>query len=174
MSLRRPRLQRSALYVPILVVLGAGCGGPEKSTKNVRQMGERVEVGRLVYNILEADWVNQLQQGSSTRIPRGKFLIVRLSVTNSGNQEVSLPSLSLENSSGESFMELSEVEGVEEPLGILRNVAPAETLQGRIMFDVAPVNYTIRLTDGDPDNEKTAYVEIPLRLSEAGPLSVQR
>jgi hypothetical protein len=71
-------------------------------------------------------------------------------------------------------MELAEIEGVEEWLGVLRNISPAETIQGRIVFEFTPKNYLLRVTDaGEPDRERFAVVYIPLRLDQKAPVSLE-
>ena len=82
-----------------------------------------------------------------------------------GGKEVTLPLFKLENERGEATTESDNSEGVPNGLGILRSVAPAETLQGALLFDVPLASYKLLLTDGgEPGAEKTALVEIPLRM----------
>jgi hypothetical protein len=81
--------------------------------------------------------------------------------------------LQLMDEKGNGTMELSEVEGVQEWLGVLRTISPAETIQGRIVFEVPPKNYRLRVTDaGEPDQERFAMVNIPLRLEQRAPVSL--
>ena len=48
---------------------------------------------------------------------------------------------------------------------MLREIAPGETKQGNIVFDVPLASYRLRLTDGgEPGSEKLVWVEIPLRI----------
>ena len=85
-----------------------------------------------------------------------------------------MPLLQLEDGQGRSFMELADVQGVPEWLGVLRNLGPTETVTGRIVFDVKPQEYQLRLTDGGkPDDERTTQVTIPLRIQEKQPLAVE-
>jgi hypothetical protein len=48
----------------------------------------------------------------------------------------------------------------------LRKLAPAQTEQGRVLFDVPTGAYRLRVTDDSPEagTEKVAVVDIPLRL----------
>ena len=56
-------------------------------------------------------------------------------------------------------------EGLDNWFGILRNLSPAQTQQGRLIFDVPLTSYRLRLPDGgDPGTERFAWVEIPLRM----------
>jgi len=93
-----------------------------------------------------------------------------VTITNSGGREARPPLLTLVHSSGSEHTELSEVEGVHDWLGLLRRLEPAATEDGRIVFDVARGAYKLRLSDGgEPGQENTALVEIPLQLETPGP-----
>ena len=128
-------------------------------------MGDRVQVGGLIYTITEAEWVGHIGTEEQPRLPKDRFVIIRLSVTNAGSREIALPFLRLEDETSEGVLELSEVVGVPEWLGILRNINPADTLQGRIVFDTRPVESFLRVTDGgDLDREITALVRIPVKF----------
>jgi hypothetical protein len=128
-------------------------------------MGEPVQVGPLIYTVLDAEWHDQLGEPPSVRTPQRRFFAIRLSVTNSGVASSGIPALRLVDSHGTAYEELSEGEGVQEWLGFLREVKPAETERGRILFDVPTGSYKLRLVnDAEPDLEKVALVEIPLQL----------
>lgn len=132
-------------------------------------MGERVQVGPLVYTVLEADWENELGDGANSRIPKNRFLVIRLSVQNAGSKELTLPLLTLEDDKRQETLELDNGQGVEDWMGLLRHVTPANTIQGRIVFDVPVAPYQLRLTDAaELENERTAYVSIPLKLGSPG------
>jgi hypothetical protein len=144
----------------------AACGGGStgaNANATLYRMGQRAEAGPLVYNVLETEWLSAI----GTRLPKNKFLSVRLTILNSGNTERSVPLLSLVDNKGKEVLESSEGEGLEEWLGILRNLAATETVQGRLLFDVPQDNYKLIVTDGgEPGSEKTALVDMPLRLEE--------
>jgi hypothetical protein len=91
--------------------------------------------------------------------------MITISVTNGGGKDVSVPLLTLENQNGESFRELENGEGIDSWFGILRTIGPAQSQQGRIVFDVPLSSYRLRLTDGgDAATEKYAWVKIDLRM----------
>src|SRR5690242_18120287 len=69
-------------------------------------LGDKVQVGPLIYHVMEADWRTQLGEFPSVRMPERKFLLIRLSVTNSGGGTVMIPQAELENSRGDSYQEL--------------------------------------------------------------------
>jgi hypothetical protein len=92
-------------------------------------MGERVQAGPLIYNVLEAEWKPQLE--SSGRAPKERFLFIKVSMTNSSGSSVSAPAFTLESSTGKTYEEVTEgLDGVTDWLGMLRTIAPAQTEQG--------------------------------------------
>lgn len=128
-------------------------------------MGERVVLGPLTYNVVETTWRSQLGDDLRPRMPERRFLLISISVTNGGGREVSVPMLRLENANGEAFPESENGEGVDNWMGILRSLGPAQTQQGRLVFDVPLASYKLRVTDGGaPGSEKYAWVAIPLRI----------
>jgi hypothetical protein len=149
--------------VPALLLL-TGCS-QQNSIQLSYKMGEKVSLGTLTYNVVEATWQTQLGEGFKVRTPQQRFLVVSISVTNGGGKEVALPLLSLEDDRGTAIAENENPEGVPGGIGILRIVNPAQTLQGGLLFDVPLASYKLRLTDGgEPGSEKFAYVDIPLRM----------
>src|SRR5207247_1652575 len=72
---------------------------------HVFRIGDRVPVGPLVYNILDADWRAQIGYGSQVRVPARRFLIVHLSVTNGGAEVLSMPVLRLVDETGHAYVE---------------------------------------------------------------------
>jgi hypothetical protein len=155
--------KRLAVLLPLVFGL-AGCS-QQNSTRIDYQMGEKITLGPLTYNIVQDAWKTQLGEGFKIRTPQQRFLLVSITATNGGGKQVALPLLTIENSQGQSFSESENAEGVPNPIGILRTVDPAQTLQGTLLFDVALASYKLRLTDGgEPGSEKTAYVEIPLHM----------
>jgi hypothetical protein len=133
-------------------------------------MGERVVVGPLTYTVVETTWRSQLGDGFRLRLPQQRFMLVTVAVTNGGGHEVSIPLLSLENQNGTVYRESDSGEGVDNWFGILRTLNPAQTQQGRLLFDVPLTSYKLRLSDGgDAGTEKFAWVGIPLHIdSDSG------
>lgn len=156
------------VFVTTLCLLLSGCGaGGSGNQTAVRQMGERIQVGPLIYTILEADWLNELPGESSPRVPQHKFLTIRATVTNSGSREITMPLLHLVDEANNQTLEVEDGKGVEEWFGLYRAIKPADTLAGRFVFDTKPGNYKLLLSDGgDLEKEITALVSIPLRLKE--------
>jgi hypothetical protein len=153
----------AAVLLPV-VLLCSSCN-EQNATKLSYQMGEKISLGPFTYNVIQTAWRTQLGEGFKIRSPQQRFLLINISATNGGGKEVALPLFKLENERGAFITELDNAEGVPNSLGILRSVAPAETLQGALLFDVPLGAYRLHLTDGgEPGSEKTAIVDIPLRM----------
>jgi len=160
--------RRLVMWVATLVFL-TGCaltGCAQKSAARIDyQMGEKVPLGPLTYGIVQTNWRTQLGDAFKMRFPQNRFLVLDISVTNGGGSDVSVPLFTLESSSGQSYMEVADGQGVDNWFGLLRTINPAQTQQGRIVFDVPLTSYKLRLTDGaGPGNEQYAWVTIPLRM----------
>lgn len=165
-------MQKAALPVSIAFacLLLAGCGR-SSSAQIDYTMGEKVTVGPLTYSVNDATWKGQLGEGYQVRTPNQRFLLLSVSVTNGGGGDVSIPLLQLEDSGGHRYQEVPNGDGVDQYIGILRNISPAQTLQGRLVFDVPLTSYRLRVVDGgDPAFEKFAWVQIPLNLNADTPL----
>ena len=130
-------------------------------------MGEKVTLGPLTYNIIEATWYNQLGEGFNVRSPEQRFLAISMSVTNGGGGNVAVPLLTLENAAGKDFVEVEKGDGLPGWLGLIRTVGPAQTEEGKLLFDVPLGSYKLRLTDGGGAGaEKYGWVTIPLRMDD--------
>jgi hypothetical protein len=162
---KRP-LSPSLWLVSLLLVVALLAGCKKQNSEQIDfQMGERVTDGPMVYNVVQTEWHTQLGDVFKVRIPEHRFLLISLSATNSGGKSVSVPFLTLEGPNGEQYQELQTGEGVGNWFGLLRDVGPAETRQGNIVFDVPLTSFRLRLTDGaEPGTEKFVWVEIPLRM----------
>jgi hypothetical protein len=133
-------------------------------------MGEKVVAGPLTYNVVEKVWRSQLGEMFQIRSPQNRFLLVTISATNGGGSEVSVPLLQLEGSEGKIYREIEDGQGVDNWFGILRTLEPAQTQQGRILFDVPLSSYRLRLSDGDSVSGHYVYVQIPLQIDADSPV----
>jgi uncharacterized protein DUF4352 len=150
--------------IVILAGLLDGCSHADPAPTE-RPMGEKVKLGPLTYTVLDSSWHSQLGDAFKLRPAQQRFLILTLSVTNGGGSDISIPLLNLENAEGQMFLESDNGEGVDNWFGVLRNISPAQTQQGRILFDAPLTSYRLRLTDGaGPGEEKYGWVTIPLRM----------
>jgi len=164
MSKRLPPLW---IFAPALLaaLLLAGCNKKQTSEQINYSMGERITAGPMVYNVVETVWKTQLGDLLRARVPERRFLLIRLSATNSGGRPVSVPFFTLEGPNRETYRELENGDGVDNWFGLLRDIAPAETKQGNIVFDAPLTSFRLRLTDGgEPGTEKYVWVDIPLRM----------
>jgi len=129
-------------------------------------MGERAEAGPLIYKVLESAWRTQLGEGAHMRVPRHRFLLLRLSLTNGGPDMVTAPHTVLISPSGVEYPELTDAEGAEDWLGLLRRLKSAETIFGWVLFDAPRGDYQLRVSDDafDPADARLAMIQIPLRL----------
>jgi hypothetical protein len=159
------RLLSAACGVVLFGGVLAGCQR-QAASQSEFPMGEKVPIGHLVYNVIESGWRSQFGDiTEGLRVPQQRFLSITLSVTNAGGSDISLPFFTLENSTGQSFPELQDGKGVDNWFGLLRTIAPAQTQQGRIIFDVPLSAYNLRITDGaGPGAEKFNWIAIPLRM----------
>jgi hypothetical protein len=149
-----------------------GCASQKKARIETYQLGDRVELRPFTYNVIELQWKSQLGDLPKMRLPEHRFLLVRVSVTNGGGKEASVPLLSIEDPKGNIYQESASGESVENWFGMLRTISPAGTDQGWLLFDVPIGSYRLRLTNGgDPGEEEHSFVELPLRLDsdEASP-----
>jgi hypothetical protein len=150
-----------------LLALGllSGCTQQQTQKKLSYEMGERVTVGPFTYVVVESAWQTQLGELLQMRVPENRFLLITLSVTNGGGAAQSIPLLTLQGSDGKTYQELSDGTGVGNWIGLQRNVDPAQTLQGRLLFDVPLSSFKLRLPSaGEEGYEQFAMVDIPLRI----------
>ncbi len=130
-------------------------------------MGEKVQVGHLIYTVFETRWLMQLGQGSGARIPQNRFFLVRMSAGNSGGNQTIIPNFTVQDDNGNTYREVSNGDQVPQWMGYLVAVKPAEAAQGNVVFDVPPRHYRIRVTD--ENGERAALIDIPLSFSAETP-----
>ena len=157
---------RSILMLAGAALFLASCGEKPKPVP-VYGMGEKVTVGHLIYTAFETQWLTQLGQDASARIPQNRFFVVHMTVTNSGGAQATVPNFSLEDDQGGTYPELTNGEQVVNWMGSLKLVAPADSIQGAILFDVMPRHYRLRVFD--ENNQHSSLIDIPLSLSPDSP-----
>lgn len=159
-------LQTISLTLALCLGLAA-CGGKKNDGTSITyNMGDRVDVKGVVYNVLEADWQPSIGDGGDQKIPKHRFLVIRLAITNGTGAQVSVPFLSLEGGKGDPVMEVDEVKSLPGWLGIVRLVNPAQTEEGRIVFDVPPASYKLRVVAGVGDEEDSRLIDIPYAIND--------
>jgi hypothetical protein len=137
------RLMRPiALFATVALCLFAGsCSSTEKFAVRTYQMGEKVTLGPFIYNAFETQWLTHLGDDVTPRLPQHRFFVIRVSILNSGGTELIGPNLSLVDDSGKVYEELSNGEGVPQWIGYLRQLKPADSSTGNLVFD-APLATT--------------------------------
>ena len=139
---------------------------PGYAVKTYR-MGDRIELGKLVYNVYETQWHPQFGTGPAGRVPQNRFLLIRVNITNSGQADIIVPNFVVINDNAKEFPELSNGDQVPQWVGLLRSVKPADSLQGNLVFDCTAGHYKLRITD--ETEQKTALVDLPLTFSSETP-----
>jgi len=163
---KRPPLPSLWLF-SLVVVAGFPLAACKKQTSEQinYSMGERITAGPMVYNVVQTVWRTQLGDIFKVRVPDHRYLLIMLSATNSGGKGVSVPFFILEGPNREEYHEIENGAGVDNWFGLLRDIGPAGTKQGNVVFDAPLTSFRLRLTDGgEPGTEKYVWVEIPLRM----------
>lgn len=156
------------LAAVIAALILPGCSLGEKSYPvRTYNLGERVYLGHIVYSAFETQWLTHIGEVPDQRIPQNRFFLVRMSAANSLGTEIIVPNASVVDDNGNSYSELSDGEGVPQWIGFLRNVKPAESAQGNLLFDAPPRHYKLKLSD--ETGERIAYIDIPLSFGAETP-----
>jgi hypothetical protein len=156
------------LFTVAFLALGlSGCSSESSQPLRTYGMGDRIELGHLVYTVFETRWVPQIGDGATARVPQDRFFLIRLSVGNSGGAEALVPDMTIEDDKGKSYAELTDGEGVPQFQGVLRPVAPTEAVSGNILFDAPPGHYRLHIFD--EQSQRAALVDIPLTFHSESP-----
>src|SRR5215470_5860410 len=101
----------------LAAILFTCCGGDKTLPVRTFNMGERVTVGHIVYIVYETQWMTHLGEGADSRVPQHRFFLVRMSATNGGSADLSVPTLAIQDDTGNTYTELSEGTGVPQWIG---------------------------------------------------------
>lgn len=159
----------SAAAVLCLSLLGS-CSKPPPLARTF-QMGEKAQVGPLYYTVLGAEWRTEIGADIERRVAKDRFLIVHLTIFNSGSGDAGAPLTQLVDAQGKEHGELQDVKGLPQWMGLMRRISPTSTEEGRLVFDVPLGIYKLKVSDGGIEIEKTAIIEIPLELNGIAPPS---
>jgi hypothetical protein len=125
--------------------------------------GDKATVGPLVYNVTDTEVADKLgDDPNSERTPQDRFVLVRVSVSNSGPEEEPIPAMTLVDDGGHNYTELSDGAGVTNWLGVVRKVGPTQTETGVVVFDAPTKHYRLRLND--PLDEKEIAIDVPFNF----------
>jgi len=151
-------------FALVLICLGACSRDNRGNDARIRTvpMGERVELGHLIYTVFDTQWLTQVGQGVDAKVPQNRYFLVRLSAANSGNEKLIVPPTTIMDDDGKTYQELANGEGIPQWIGLLREARPAEAVQGNVVFDAPPRHYKLRITD--EDQQGAALVDMPLTL----------
>ena len=157
--------------VSALLLSSAGCSSKTKAL--TLPIGEKVQVGKLSYQVIDASW--QPEVAGLKQPPKNRVLQIHVTVTNTGAEEIAVPMLRLHDAAGNEVSEIMEVEGNTRWLGMIRRMQPALTEDGMIYFDVPVGTYKLEVVDNSmADNEQIAFIEIPASLAPPPSLPADR
>ena len=160
--------RRVILLLAAVVELSlTACSGITHDPVRTYNVGDRVDLGHIVYLVFDTQWLTQFGEGPDAKIPQNRFFLVRMSAANSQRTEVLLPKLSVEDDSGHNYPELSSDVGAPHWIGFLRTLVPNDSTQGNVVFDAPPSHYKLKVTDETGD--KIAYIDIPLSFGAETP-----
>jgi hypothetical protein len=125
--------------------------------------GEKAVVGHLSYNIVDSQILAEMGDEANPRIPKDRFVLVQVAVTNTSNVDNPIPAIELVGDSGRVYDELADGTGVTNWLGIVRHVGPGQTERGQVAFDAPAAHYKMRFSDETADGEILA--DLPLSYS---------
>jgi hypothetical protein len=141
----------------------SGCSSTQAKPARIYSAGEKIQVGRLTYSVVDVQIQATLpsQDGAADpRVPQNRFYTVQISVSNGGNEDMPIPGLALVGDSGHVYNELPDGSGVPRWLGMVRRVSPGQTEEGNAVFDAPAAHYKLRFTDETDDEQ--VYADIPL------------
>jgi hypothetical protein len=163
------RAHFAVLVLSLALLAGCQSNAGKKGLVGTFKIGERAQVGPLIYNVYETQYMVTIGEGAEARVPKNRFLIVHLTVVNGGGAtaDQSIPTFTLLDDAGESYNEMDNGAGVPQWLGFARKVRPAESTTGNIVFDVAPKHYRLRVAD--ELDEHYALVDLPLTFDTGAP-----
>jgi hypothetical protein len=155
-------MQACRSLLPLVLALSlASCSAPQVKMRTAN-LGDRIEVGHIIYTVFDTQWLTQIGQGVDAKIPQNRYFLIRLSAANSSSSPVMIPAATIEDDDGKTYNEISYDVGAPNWLGMLREVKTAEAAQGNIAFDVPPRHYKLRISDENEQNP--VLVDIPLSL----------
>jgi hypothetical protein len=159
------RLSLAAVFlIPVsLITTGCSMGSSPKNQAILYAAGDKATVGPLIYNVTDTEVADKLgDDPNNERTPQDRFVMVRVSVSNSSPDDQSIPAMTLVDDGGHSYTELSDGTGVAAWLGVVRKVGPTQTETGVVLFDAPTKHYRLRLNDAF--DEKEIAIDVPLNF----------
>lgn len=130
-------------------------------------MGEKVTMGSVIYTVYETQWLTHIGMPPDEKVPQSRYFLVRMSAVNSGGSDILLPSMTVVNDKGTTYPELTADVGAPQWLGTLRQVHPADSVAGNLVFDSPPGHYKLRIEDEITGH--TAMIDMPLTFTSETP-----
>lgn len=153
---------RSCLVFIAALSLAACSSAPAKKDAKLYAAGEKAAVGSLTYSVVDTAYMPLLgDDPANQRTPRNRFVVVDVSVTNTGNTDTNIPPMTLVDDSGQTYPELGDGAGIPRWLGVVRNVGSVQTEAGQVLFDAPAKHYRLRLTE---DLDDDVSIDIPFTL----------
>lgn len=159
----RSVLARVSLLTAVLL---SGCSQKAFPVRTY-QMGEKVSLGSTVYTVFETQWLTHIGVPPDEKVPQNRYFLVRFSAVNGGGADLMLPALAVEDDTGKSYAEVTSDVGAPQWVGLVRQVHPAESIAGNMVFDCPPGHYKLRLSDEVSGHE--ALIDIPLTFTAETP-----
>ena len=162
-----PRFRSLFLLTVLAAFFLTSCGEDKPFPVHTYNLGERADLGHIVYVAFETQWLTHIGEGAAARIPQHRFFLVRISAVNGGPSDLIMPNITIQDDSGQVYKELSDGTGVPQWAGYLRSVKPAESVQGNLLFDAPPRHYKMKVTDETGD--RAGLIDIPLSFGSETP-----
>jgi hypothetical protein len=130
-------------------------------------LGEKVLLGHLSYTVFDTQWLTQIGEGPTARVPQNRFFLIRFSASNGGSSDAAVPNMTIRDDKGKEYEELADGSGVPVWAGYLRMAKPADTVSGNAVFDAPPGHYKLKISD--ENGTKFALIDIPLSYGNETP-----
>ena len=167
-----PRVSRTAVIAALAALALLAVSGCSRKLSDadlpIYEMGSAAPIGSVHFTALSTEWKDQLDSSAVPLVPKHRWLLINVTITNGGGQDASLPMLTLVDAAGTEYKEEEKGDGVSNWLGLMRLLKPAETTQGSLIFDVPAGPYKLKVrSGGDPETELAVYVKIPFQIEAA-------
>jgi RNA polymerase subunit RPABC4/transcription elongation factor Spt4 len=107
-----------------------------KPEPKVYAEGESVRIGSFVYSVNDSMWRSAIGGQYNRQDANASFLVVEVSVTNSGNEGAMIPSLELTDNKKNDYESSSKSWVLDRSIGALDRLNPGVTKTGLVVFDV--------------------------------------
>jgi hypothetical protein len=143
--------------------ISAGCSGSSERKSVIFRAGDKASVEKVTYSVVDSQILPHLGDDANPRMPKSRFYVVQLSISNGGGTEAPIPGMVLIDDAGKTYGELTDGTGVQRWLGISRRVAANQTETGSVVFDAPAGHYKLRVTDEtDPSD---VFIDLPLSFA---------